>query len=100
MKSILYQQFECNIRHVKGPTCPPSIENHVHEGQNVIQFIQLAGMAGVMFGLFATEAQERRKDPPNFYDPEFLPLAEAGEAVNTIGMTPGTVTVSQIDSSS
>lgn len=41
-----------------------NLEDHIHEGKNVVQLIQLAGMADHIFVLFASLQQPPSPPPP------------------------------------
>jgi len=47
---------------LQGPTSSICIDDLVHEGQNIVQFIQLSNMAGKVFVLCATKKQDVEPD--------------------------------------
>ena len=47
---------------LQGPTSSICIDDLVHEGQNVVQFIQLSNMTGKVFVLCATNKQDVKPD--------------------------------------
>lgn len=60
----------------QGPMNPPiCINDLVHEGQNIVQFIQLSNMAGKVFALCATQKQNGKPDEVTY----------ASKEENTIG---------------
>ncbi|PPQ95251.1 hypothetical protein CVT26_014942 [Gymnopilus dilepis] len=73
---------------------PIQIEDHVSEGNNVVQFLQLSGMPDSIFTLFAAE-KEPDPDVPMETVP-LLPSQTTGVASsgNLIGVKAGTVTIS------